>query len=110
MSPIDNVGSFKYNPNFEHKFQILSWFYCSQMLFSNFFSITFYLINIGLAWDLVKSIRDPFQNANFRFRLIAILSPVIAIISMLVISLVYNMFNIDVLGQEGATCGDFRFD
>ena len=41
---------------------------CSHSMFYMFFRYTYYNISICLAYDLVKTVQDPFESGDVRFR------------------------------------------
>jgi len=72
------------------------------MIFSNFFESMFFLLNIGLSWDLYKSIKDPFQNAYDRYNKLLIVAPFIAILLTVIYPIVLNTLGFGFLGSESS--------
>lgn len=61
----------------DETYYILSWLYCTNTLTQKLFQYTFYCINFGLAWDLLNSIRNPFESTDTRYKTILLVSPLL---------------------------------
>ena len=72
--------------------------------------MNFFLINIGLAWDLIKSIRDPFESNVVRYRRILFFAPTSSILLMAVYIIIHELLGIPTISEENPVCGDYRFE
>ena len=93
----------------DQTYYILSWLYCTNTLTEKLFQYTFYCINFGLAWDLLNSIRNPFESTETRYKAILKASPVLFILLFVYWGLT-RLFGLKTLFQENPQCGGFRFD
>jgi hypothetical protein len=66
-------------------------------------------MNFGLIWDLYNSIRNPFESAEQRTRLIYLVSPTY-FLGIFVYWKIHDALGIQTFYEEDPVCGDFRFD
>jgi ABC-type sugar transport system permease subunit len=66
-------------------------------------------MNFGLIWDLYKSVRNPFENAENRTRLIYLFSPSY-FLGIFVYWGIHNHFQLSTFYEKDPVCGDFRFN
>ena len=92
----------------ENKYQILAILYCSNQQTQAIFFNTFYSINFGLAWDLINSVRDPFESNSGRYNKILLFSPFLFFLQM-GYWITHLIFNITVLGEPDPSCGTYRY-
>jgi len=83
--------------------------YCSNTMIENFLQYTFYGINFGLAYDLIKTIKNPFLSANQRYKTIIICSPLFFLL-LFPYWLVHYSFGMETLHQARPVCGEKLFN
>ena len=110
VKPIEDHSSFfEENPNFENKYHILSILYCTDMIFQSIFTTLFYTINIGIAYDLVMTIRDPFSKTKMRKRNLIVALFLFPILMLLGILGYFNGYYFkNQMSDEHSFCGDER--
>ena len=70
----------------------------------------FYALNFGLAWDLIRTITNPFESVEMRQKMIFIMSPIIFFGIFPIYWLTHWLLGLKTLGEENPVCGDIRFD
>ena len=54
-----------YDPEI-HKYKIASTLFCSNQMLQDYENYIFYALNFGLAWDLIRTITNPFESVESR--------------------------------------------
>lgn len=90
-------------------YSVLGVLYCSNSITTKLFQYTFYSVNFGLTWDLINSIKNPFDSTESRYKTILITAPTIFLLSFVYWFLHY-LFEIKTLFQLNPRCGSFRFE
>ena len=83
--------------------------YCSNTMLEDFLQYTFYGINFGLAYDLIKTIKNPFLSANQRYKTILLLSP-LPFLLLFPYWLGHYLLGMKTLQQENPLCGEKLFN
>lgn len=93
---------------YQQKYRSASVLYCSNNMLENFLQYTFYGINFGLAYDLIKTIKNPFLSANQRYKIIILVSPLFFLL-LFPYWLIHIVFDMETLHQAKPLCGDRLF-
>lgn len=56
------------------KFEILQIMFCSNFIVQKLFLFVYYGFNFGIAWDLTKSMSNPFDSVKERYKTILMIS------------------------------------
>lgn len=69
----------------------------------------YYTISIGLAWDLIKSIRDPFESNDERYKKIMLFAPIFSLFIYLGFYEIHSISNFEALLSKDISCGDMAY-
>ena len=68
-SIFENIKLFAWSINYDpeiYKYKIASILFCSNQMLQDCLNYMFYALNFGLAWDLIRTITNPFENVESR--------------------------------------------
>jgi len=88
---------------------MLSWLYCTNSITKKLFQYIFYTIKFGLAWDLINSIKNPFDSTDTRYKKILISIPILLIVIFLSWNIL-KLMKIPSIFLNNKKCGDYGFD
>lgn len=91
------------------EFDYLQTLYCSNFLVTKMLLFLFYGFNIGIVWDLVKSMKSPFSAVKSRHKFILIIAFISCPSAMgvfWVFEKVYRVYDT----HHNHTCGDYVFE
>ena len=92
------------------KYKIAGILFCSNQMIQNCENYVFYALNFGLAWDLIRTITNPFESVDSRQKKIFLFSPMIYFVMFPIYWFGHWLLGLKTIGEENAVCGDIRFD
>jgi hypothetical protein len=93
-----------------YRYKIAGILFCSNTMIYDCASYIFYAINFGLAWDLIRTITNPFESVEARQKLIYLFSPVIFFFIFPIYIYIHWALDMETIGEKNPVCGDVRFD
>lgn len=92
-------------------YETLQILYCSNFIFSRTFHFVYYGFNIGIVWDMIKSMQNPFDSVEVRYKTIigiGIACCPIAFASFFIFFLIFKELS-NKSGHE-YVCGEYVFE